>query len=80
MNLYFQYNKYLRSVTLNQNNLLLNFQKNKTNTVLNNSSNNDLNYQLSQNFIINYNSLNILTTLVNTELTNKYKFSQNKNF
>ena len=77
---YFIYNKYLRSLTLNQNNLLLNFQKNKNNKVLNNFSNNDLNYELSQNFIINYNSLNILTTLVNTELTNKYKFSQNKNF
>ena len=77
---YFLLNKYLRSLTLNQDSLLLNFKNNNNKVTLNSSLDNDLNYKFSQNFIINFNSLNILTSLVNTELTNKYKFSQNKNF
>jgi hypothetical protein len=58
---YFIYNKYLRSSVLNQDNLLLNFRNKTTSNNLNNSLVNDVNYQLSQNFIINYNSLNVLT-------------------
>jgi len=77
---HFIYNKYLRSLTLNQNNLLLTYKDISSNLVTNNSLDTDLDYKLSQNFIINQNSLSILTTLVNTELTNKYKFSQNRNF